>query len=50
MSYTIYVDFGRLSESEYETYATKKQALAEIKRLVNENIYDRDRLDIVIGE
>jgi hypothetical protein len=50
MNYKVMVNFGHLSESEYDSYPTREQALSEINRLVAEQFYDREQLSIVIGE
>jgi hypothetical protein len=49
MTYTIIIDKGWTSESEYDTYTTRQEALDNIKRLSNDDIYDINRLDIVIN-
>ncbi len=48
--FKVMVNFGHLSESEYDSFETREQALSEINRLVADNIYDLEQLNIVIGE
>ena len=50
MTYRVIVNFGHLSESEYDSFDTREQALIEINRLVTEQFYDIEQLNIVIGE
>lgn len=50
MEYTIVVNQGHLSESEYDTYKTKREAVSMINNLVNENCYEKEQLSIVINE
>ena len=48
--FRVIVNFGHLSESEYDSYETRELALSEINRLVADDIYDIEQLSIVIGE